>query len=86
MERVHYGGLDQQAFEVVERAGRYFARYDAGAHQVAWREDEISFADLELIESAPDGISCVLKLLQLKLVASGTDPYRSNWSPKSAEA
>jgi hypothetical protein len=32
---IHYGGLDQQAFEVIERAGPYLARYDAGVHQVA---------------------------------------------------
>ena len=30
------------ALEVVLRGGRYFVRYDAGAHCDAWREDEIS--------------------------------------------
>ena len=83
METVLFGGLDEQAFEVVERSGRYYARYDAGAHQIAWREDEISSAELALIESEPDGVSQVLRSLQQRLAASGVDPYRSNWSPKA---
>jgi len=85
MENVIYGGIDEQAFEVVERSGRYFVRYDAGAHQIAWREDEISFSDLALIESGPEGASRVILALQKRLVTAGVDPYRSNWSPKPAE-
>ena len=86
MEKILCGRLDEQAFEVTERSGRYFVRYDAGAHQVSWREDEIRSVDIVLIESGPDGVTQALLALQQRLVASGIDPYRSNWSPKPAEA
>ena len=39
METVIYGNLQSEALEVILREGRYFLRYDAGAHQMAWRED-----------------------------------------------
>ena len=86
MEKVIHGDLEAQEFEVIERSGRYFVRYNAGAHQTAWREDEISLADLELIQSGPEGESRALFGLQKRLLASGVDPYRSNWSSKPAEA
>ncbi|MCW4456070.1 hypothetical protein OK348_14875 [Flavobacterium sp. MXW15] len=85
MEKIIFGVLDEQAFEIVERSGHYFVRHDAGAHQVAWREDEISTADLTLMESGQEGVSMVLAALQQRLAESGVDPYRSNWLPKLAE-
>ena len=86
MEKIIFGSLDEQGFEVVERLGRYFVRYDAGAHQIAWREDEISTPDLALMEAGQGGVSKVLEALQQRLAESGVDPYRSNWRPKPAEA
>lgn len=83
MEKILCGRLDEQAFEVTERSGRYFVRYDAGAHQIAWREDEITDAELALVESGPEGVSRALLALQQRLAAAGVDPYRSNWSPKA---
>ena len=86
MESVIFGVSEERGLEVIERAGRYFVRYDAGAHQVAWREDEISAADLALVASGREGATQMLFALQRRLETSGVDPYRSNWSPWPAKA
>lgn len=39
-ETLKFGNLGKIGFEVVERLGRLFLRYDAGAHQVLWREEK----------------------------------------------
>ena len=44
---IRFGNLQEIGVEVVEREGRLFIRYDAGAHQVAWREDEIDTDEFE---------------------------------------
>ncbi len=58
--------------------GKYFIRYDAGAHQVEMREDEISEADATQIQDDPTKIEDVLRALQRRLKASGVNPYKSN--------
>ncbi|WP_342315413.1 hypothetical protein [Lysobacter sp. FW306-1B-D06B] len=65
---------------VVERDGRYFIHYDAGSHQIIWREDEVSAEELEMIRSGPEGLDAVLWAIQRKLLAAG-DAYCANWTP-----
>lgn len=50
METVDYGSLDNEGLEIVARDGRYFVRYDAGAHQIMWREDEVTESELASIK------------------------------------
>ncbi|ATQ42864.1 hypothetical protein [Caulobacter mirabilis] len=63
---------------LTERSGRFFIRYDAGGHQVAWREDEITAQDARRAMSGPREAEDVLLALQRRLMAEGLDPYRSN--------
>ena len=67
--------------EVVERDGRFFIRYDAGSHQVTWREDELSAGDLDVVRLNPEGVGIALRAIQKRLLAAGVDPYRANWTP-----
>jgi len=66
--------------EVFEESGRYFAVYDAGSHQVAWRKDEISIVDAELASTGREGALEMLWRLQKRLMREGVDPYRSNFT------
>ena len=65
--------------EVFEDGGRYFAVYDAGSHQVAWRKDEISVVDAQLAATGREGALEMLWRLQGRLIKEGVDPYRSNF-------
>ncbi len=69
------------ALEVVLRGGRYFVRYDAGAHCDAWREDEISEQEFVRLKMGRAGVQDVLLCLQKRLIGLGVDPYVSNWKP-----
>lgn len=69
--------LDSDGLEVIRRGGRYFVRYDAGAHQIAWREDEISEPDAMSIGTATGGENDVIVRLQRRL---GPDANSSNWA------
>ncbi|WP_175649947.1 hypothetical protein [Pseudomonas sp. Marseille-P9899] len=64
--------------EIWARGDRFFVRYDAGAHQVVMREDEIS--DQEAIEgsSSEDAAAKLLFDLQKRLIRAGVNPYESN--------
>jgi hypothetical protein len=64
---------------VVLRHERFFVRYDAGAHQVAWREEKITKADLGRIVQGEKAAHSLLLELQKRLQMSGADPYVSNW-------
>jgi len=75
--------LDKMLFELADmqiwkRGDRYFVRYDAGAHQVAIREDEIT--EDEAISATKSGRAAVQMLhnLQKRLIEAGIDPYISN--------
>jgi hypothetical protein len=70
--------LDTDNLEVVRRGDRYFVRYDAGAHQNMWREDEISEPDAMSIGSGRPGEYDVIVRLQRRL---GLGAYTSNWMP-----
>lgn len=70
--------LGTDNLEVVRRRDRYFVRYDAGAHQMAWREDEISEPDAMRIGSGKTGEYDVIVRLKRSL---GLEAYTSNWAP-----
>jgi hypothetical protein len=83
MENRIFGNLAQEGLEVVERDGRYFVRYDAGAHQVAWREDEITAQEFMQLKSSQAGEYQAIIALQRRLQLQGIDPYQKNWEPGS---
>lgn len=70
--------LSTDGLELVRRGGHYFVRYDAGAHQTAWREDEISEQDAMSIGAGRAGEYEVIIRLQRRL---GLDANTSNWVP-----
>jgi hypothetical protein len=72
---------DAAGTEVFERDGRYFVRYDAGSHQVAWHEDELAAEYLDVIRCNSEAFEIVLRAIQRRLLAAGIDPYRANWTP-----
>ena len=65
-------------FEIWKRNDRFFVRYDAGAHQIVMREDEISEDDALYALKGPQEANDVLLKLQRSLSESGVDPYTSN--------
>jgi hypothetical protein len=79
MEKIIHGNLREQGLEVVSRSGRTFVRYDAGAHVIAWREDEISESELKSIKAGGDIANEAMFSLQRRLQNGGIDPYVSNW-------
>lgn len=81
METVVYGNLRTDGLEVVARDGRYFVRYDAGAHAIAWREDELIQSEYESIVRGGEPQQRAMFALQRRVEATGTDPYRQNWVP-----
>lgn len=81
MEEVVFGNLDSEGLEIVSRDGLYFVRYDAGSHNVAWREDEISELEVTAIRSGRAAEHGAILALQRRLVGAGVNPYEQNWSP-----
>jgi hypothetical protein len=65
--------------EVWVDGDRYFAIYDAGAHQVVWRRDEINKHDAALARTGPEGAGRMLLALQKRLSDAGVDPYVANF-------
>jgi hypothetical protein len=82
METLAHGDLKTEGIEVVRRDGRLYVRCDAGAHTVQWREDEISEEEFRHIVTGSEICAQVLLQIQRRLLASGIDVYKSNWSPK----
>jgi hypothetical protein len=66
--------------QVIQDGQRYLVRYDAGAHQVIMREDEISESEALRIQSGNRDMTEVLFSLQNRLIAQGVDPYLSSCS------
>ncbi|WLG46440.1 hypothetical protein [Pseudomonas sp. FP1740] len=64
--------------EIWARGDRFFVRYDAGSHQIAMREDEIS--ELEALEASQSTEAAMKMLfaLQKRLIKAGINPYVSN--------
>ena len=81
MEIRVFGNLSQEGLEVVEREARYFIRYDAGTHQMAWREDEISAEEFAQLKSSRASEYQTIISLQRRLQLHGIDPYKQNWEP-----
>ena len=77
-----FGHLENEGLEVVRRDGRYFVRYDAGSHQQAWREDELSEQEFERLASGREGERQVILGLQERLSTAGIDPGEANWCPE----
>jgi hypothetical protein len=63
---------------VSKRGTKYYVKYDAGAHQIAMREDEISEGDAKRLMTSPAEATQVLFELQDRLTRTGIDPYVSN--------
>lgn len=84
MEKEGYGTLSIDGIEVVVRGNRYFLRYDAGAHMVVWREDEISASELDAIKKGGIDERQAMLDIQKRLLRDGIDPYQSNWQPNNA--
>ena len=80
MEENVFGDLASQGLEVVHRDGRYFVRYDAGAHQVAWREDELTAEEFRRLRLGQQEEHAVLLGVQQRISAGGGNPYRENWT------
>lgn len=70
--------FDDGDIQIYRDGQKYFVRYDAGAHQVVMREDEISAEEANRMMVDPAEISIVLFDLQRRLEMSGHNPYRSN--------
>jgi hypothetical protein len=82
MESVVHRNLRDEGLEVVLRDGRLYLRYDAGAHQVAWREDEITDAELVQMRRGGQSEYRVILAVQKRIRASGEDPNSQNWTPQ----
>lgn len=70
--------FDDYGLKIFVREGFYYLQYDAGAHQVAIREDRISEQDAVLVMQSRENAMKVLLALQKKLIDSGVKPYKSN--------
>lgn len=75
--------MDEKIYELADleiwiRNGHFFVRYDAGAHQIVMREDEISKADALHALKGPQEANEVLLKLQKHLFENGVDSYASN--------
>lgn len=71
------------ALKIVKRGDHLFAHYDAGAHQVEMREDEITKDEAEVAMQGEDGVRKMLLGLQRRLIGAGVNPYLAN-TPKQA--
>ena len=64
--------------EIWKREDRFYIRYDAGAHQVVMREDEISGEEALLASRSKENATKLLWTLQKRLIDQGMNPYVSN--------
>jgi hypothetical protein len=83
MDVVVYGNLMDHGIEVVRRGNRLFVRYDAGAHVIAWREDEITEFEYMAIAGGGDSEQKTMFQVQRRLEQSGVNPYIQNWKPST---
>ncbi|MCA1246037.1 hypothetical protein [Massilia sp. MS-15] len=75
--------MDQKLYELADltiwkRGDRYFVRYDAGAHQVTMREDELSEAEVALAIQGKEATNQMLLALEKRLIKAGIDPHVAN--------
>jgi hypothetical protein len=69
---------DQHGIKIFKDDSRFFVAYDAGAHMVVPRLDEISQEEAYLAMTGSTAAERVLLSLQKRLQAAGVDPYRAN--------
>lgn len=69
---------DDDGVAVLKDGSKYYVRYDAGAHQIAIREDEISEHEARQVMTGTAEAMQVLFAIQRRLTAAGIDPYASN--------
>ena len=69
---------DDDGVAVLKDGSKYYVRYDAGAHQIAIREDEISEGEAKQVMAGTAEATQVLFAIQRRLTAAGIDPYVSN--------
>ena len=83
MENIIFGNLESEGIEVVARSNKLYVRYDAGAHQTALREDEISESEFRKIKQGGVVQEQAMFDIQKRLEKSGIKPYVQNWKPNS---
>lgn len=81
MEKVIYGNFYSEGLELIERNEKYYVRYDAGAHQEALREDELSKDEAMKLQRGKKEEYEVIIAMQARLKASGKNPHEQNWYP-----
>lgn len=69
---------DDGGVAVLKDGSKYYVRYDAGAHQVAIREDEISEDEAKQVMAGEAEATQVLFAVQRRLTLAGVNPYVSN--------
>ncbi|MFZ5862843.1 MAG: hypothetical protein ACOYXR_08395 [Nitrospirota bacterium] len=69
---------DDRNLVIFKDGSKFYIRYDAGSHQIAIREDEISDKEALQIVKSPEEATRVLFALQKRLTLSGINPYVSN--------
>lgn len=69
---------DKDGTAILKEGSKYYVRYDAGAHQIAIREDEISEAEAKQVMLGMPEATQVLIALQERLTRQGVNPYASN--------
>ena len=69
---------DDDGVAVLKEGSTYYVRYDAGAHQIAIREDEISEDEAEQVMTGAAEAAQVLFTVQRRLTEASVDPYVSN--------
>ena len=69
---------DKNNIKIFKVGNRYYIEYDAGAHQIAIREDEISEDEANIIINDESKLMTVLFAIQKRLIARGEKPYKYN--------
>lgn len=69
---------DLDGVAVLREGDAWYIRYDAGAHQIAMREDAIPEDEARHAMTGPEGAVEVLFALQRRLIVAGIDPYAAN--------
>ena len=78
-----YGKFSAEGLELVKCDGKYYVRYDAGAHQESLCEDELTEDEAEKLQLGQNQEYEVIVSMQARPVASGENPRIENWSPTS---
>lgn len=69
---------DNGDFKIYKINSCFWVRYDAGAHQVEMREDEISESEAKSMMVSEANATEVLFAIQKRLKAAGVNPYKTN--------